>query len=50
MKGVASCDKLRVGAGSLRSEDALMGLPTGTLSASQCFRKEARTLRKETSE
>jgi hypothetical protein len=28
MKGVASCDKLRVGARSLRSGDALMGLPT----------------------
>ena len=26
-KGVASCDKLRVGACSLRSGDALMGLP-----------------------
>jgi len=27
MKGVASCDKLRVGAGSLRSGDSLMGPP-----------------------
>ncbi len=26
-KGVASCDKLRVGASGLRSGDALMGLP-----------------------
>ena len=31
MKGVASCDKLRVGACSLRSEDTLMGLPTKKL-------------------
>jgi hypothetical protein len=29
MKGVASCDKPRVGACSPRSEDARMGLPTG---------------------
>jgi len=29
MKGVASCDKPRVGACGLRSEDALMGLPAG---------------------
>jgi len=28
-KGVASCDKPRVGAGSRRSGDARMGLPTG---------------------
>ena len=28
MKGVASCDKPRVDARSLRSEDTLMGLPT----------------------
>src|SRR5207253_5087597 len=27
-KGVASCDKLRVGARGLRSGDTLMGLPT----------------------
>ncbi len=27
-KGVASCDKLRVGARSLRSGDSRMGLPT----------------------
>jgi len=28
MKGVASCDMLRVGAGSLRSGDPRMGLPS----------------------
>jgi hypothetical protein len=31
MKGVASCDKLRVGARSLRSGDALIGLPAAGL-------------------
>jgi hypothetical protein len=33
MKGVASCDKLRVGARGLRSGDALMGLPVAGYTA-----------------
>jgi len=31
MKGVASCDKPRVGACSLRSEDTLIGLPVSSV-------------------